>query len=79
MKLEENKQYFQHIIHLFLFSRKIQVKQKKTCAFYARQENARLHISLVMRQKWLQLGCEVLTFLPYSTAMEPLDYHLFGS
>ena len=43
------------------------------------QDNARLHVSLMMRQKLLQLGWEVLIHLPYSSDIAPLDFHLFWS
>ena len=43
------------------------------------QDNARLHVSLMTRQKLLQPGWEVLIHLPYSADIAPSDFHLFLS
>ena len=43
------------------------------------QDNARLHISLMTRQKLLQLGWEGLIHLPYSPDTASSDFHLFQS
>ena len=43
------------------------------------QDNARLHVSLMTRQKLLQLGWEVLIHLPYSRDIAPSDFHLLRS
>ncbi|GFV06525.1 mariner Mos1 transposase [Trichonephila clavipes] len=41
------------------------------------QDNARPHTSVVTRQKPWELGWEVLMHPPYSSDLEPSDYHLF--
>ena len=41
------------------------------------QDNVRLHVSLMTRQKLLQLGWEVLIHPPYSPDIAPSDFHLF--
>ena len=43
------------------------------------QDNARPHVSLMARQKLLQLGWEVLIHLPYSPDIASSDFHLFRS
>ena len=45
------------------------------------QDNARLNVSLMTRQKLLQLGWEVLIHPPYSYSpvIAPSDFHLFRS
>ena len=42
------------------------------------EDNARSHVSLMTRQKLLQLGWEVLIHLLYSDTA-PSDFHLFPS
>ena len=42
-------------------------------------DNARWHVSLMTRQKQLQLGWEVLIYQPYSPGFAPSDFHLFRS
>ena len=41
------------------------------------QDRLRPHVSLMTRQKLLQLGWEVLIHLPYSSDIAPSDVHLF--
>ena len=43
------------------------------------QDNARPHVSLMTRQKLLQLGWEVLIHLLYPLDIAPSDFHLFWS
>ena len=43
------------------------------------QDNTRPHVSLMTRQKLLQLGWEVLIHLPYSSDIASSDFHLFQS
>ena len=43
------------------------------------QDSTRLHVSLMTRQKLLQLGCEVLIHPPYSPDTAPSNFHLFRS
>ena len=50
----------------------------RKCVIF-QQDNARPHVSLMTRQKLLQLGWEVLIPPPYSPDIAPSDYHLFRS
>ena len=50
---------------------------RKCIIFY--QDNTRPHVSLMTRQKLLQLGWEVLINLPYSPDIELSNFHLFQS
>ncbi|WKY06819.1 hypothetical protein Q1695_006754 [Nippostrongylus brasiliensis] len=40
-------------------------------------DNARLHVSMMARQKLHELGYEVLDHSPYSADLSPTNYHLF--
>ena len=53
----------------------LELVNRKCTVFH--QDTARLHVSLMTRQKLLQLGWEVLIHLPYSPDVAPLDFHLF--
>ena len=46
---------------------------------FHQDNNPRPHVSLMTRQKLLQLGWEVLIHPPYSLDIAPLDFHLFRS
>ena len=50
---------------------------RKYIIFY--QDNARLHVSLMTRQKLLQFGWEVLIHPLHSPDIAPSDFHLFRS
>ena len=50
---------------------------RKCIIFY--QDSTRVHVSLMTRQKLLQLGWGVLIHLLYSPDIVPLDFHLFWS
>ena len=41
---------------------------------YCCQDNARLHVSLMTRQKWLQLAWEIWRHLPYAPDTAPLGF-----
>ena len=41
------------------------------------QDDVRPHVSLMTRQKFLQLGWGVVIHSPYSPDIAPLDFHLF--
>ena len=43
------------------------------------QDNTRPYVSLMTRQKLLQLGWKVQIHLPYSPDVAPSDFHLFRS
>ena len=50
----------------------------RTCIIF-HQDNARPHVSLMTRQKLLQLGWQVLIHQPYSPDIAPSEFHLFRS
>ena len=51
---------------------------KRKCIIF-HQDNTRPHVSLMTRQKLLQLGWEVLIHLLYSPDIVASDFHLFRS
>ena len=58
-----------------LDKRCLELVNRKRIIFH--QDTARPYVSLMTRQKLLQLGWEVLIHLPYSPDIAPLDFHLF--
>ena len=58
------------------FNKKRQELVKRKCIIF-HEDNARLHVSLMTRQKLWQLGWEVLIHLLYSPDIAPSDFHLF--
>ena len=55
----------------------LELANRKRITFH--QDNARPHVSLMTRQKLLQLGWEVLIHPPYSLDIAPSDFQLFRS
>ena len=55
----------------------LELVNRKCIIFH--QDNARPHVSLMTRQKLLQLGWEVLIHPPYSSDIETVYVHLFWS
>ena len=60
-----------------LDKKRLELVNRKRIRFH--QDNARPRVSLMARQKLLQLGWEVLIHLLYSLDIAPLDFHLFWS
>ena len=60
-----------------LDKKRLELVNKKCIIFH--KDNARLHVSLMTRQKLLQLGWEVPIHPPYSPDTAPSDFHLFMS
>ena len=58
-----------------LDEKRLELINRKCIIFH--QNTARLHVSLMTRQKLLQLGWEVLIHLPYLPGIAPSDFHLF--
>ena len=58
-----------------LDEKRLELVNRKRMIFH--QDNTRPHVSLMTRQKLLQLGWEVLIHLLYSPDVAPLDFHLF--
>ncbi|XP_012060168.1 PREDICTED: histone-lysine N-methyltransferase SETMAR-like [Atta cephalotes] len=54
-----------------------EIANQKGVVFH--QDNARPHVSLITRQKLLELGWDVLPHPPYSPDLAPSDFHLFRS
>ena len=60
-----------------LDGKRLELVNRKCIIFH--QYNARPHVSLMTRQKLLQLGWEVVIHPPYSPDIAPSDFHLFRS
>ena len=60
-----------------LHEKRPELVNRKRVIFH--QDNARPHVSLMTRQKLLQLDWEVLIHPPYSPDIAPLDFRLFWS
>ena len=60
-----------------LDKKRLELVNRKCIIFH--QDNTKLRVSLMTRQKLLQLGWEVLIHLPYSPDIAPPDFHLFWS
>ena len=56
---------------------RLELVNRKCIIFH--QDNTRPHVSLMTRQKLLQLGWEVLIHRLYSPDIAPLDFHFFQS
>ena len=74
-KINSNKDY-SHLEPLKA-AQYLELVNRKHILFH--HDNIRSHISLMTRQKLLQLGWEVLIHLPYSSDIAPVDVHLFLS
>ena len=60
-----------------LDEKRLELVNRKFIIFH--EDNARPHVSLMTRQKLLQLGWEVLIHPPLSPDIAPSDFHLFQS
>jgi len=54
-----------------------EIANRKGVVFH--QDNARPHVSLITRQKLLELCLDVLSHPPYLPDLAPSDFHLFRS
>jgi len=52
-----------------------EIANRKGVVFH--QDNARSHVSLITRQKLLELDWDILSYPSYSPDLEPSDFHLF--
>ncbi len=57
-----------------LKQKRLELINRKEVMFH--QDNARPHTSLVTRQKFLQLGWDILPHPPYSPDLAPSEYYL---
>ena len=75
-----NSKYFSQLDQLktALDEKRLELVNRKHIIFH--QDNSRQHVSLMTRQKLLQLGWEFLIHPPYSPDTAPSsDFHLFRS
>ena len=76
--INSNKYYSQlDQLKVVLDEKHPELVNRKCIIFH--QDNATPHVSLMTRQKLLQLGWEVLIHPPYSPDIAPSDFHLFQS
>ena len=73
-----SKKYFSQLYQLkaALNQKHLKFVNRKCIIFY--QDSTRVHVSLMTRQKLLQLGWGVLIHLLYSPDIVPLDFIYFG-
>ncbi|GFT56413.1 histone-lysine N-methyltransferase SETMAR [Trichonephila clavipes] len=64
-------------LKLSIAQKQPELKNRSGVVIY--QGNARLHTSVLIRQKLWELGSEHLMHPPYSPDLTPSDYHLFLS
>ena len=60
-----------------LYEKRPELVNRKHIIFH--QDNASPHVSLISRQKLLELGWEVVIHPPYSPDITPSDFNLFRS
>ena len=65
------------LLKIALNEKHLELVNRKCIIFH--QDDARLHVSLMTRQNLIQLGWEVLIYLPYSPHIAPSDLHLLWS
>ncbi|GFT51784.1 histone-lysine N-methyltransferase SETMAR [Trichonephila clavipes] len=61
--------------HLVIDHKRTELDKRRGVVFH--QVNSRPHTSVVTRQKFKELGWEVLMHPPYSSDVAPRDYHIF--
>ena len=79
---QSNNQFCLYIEQLRKLNNAVEEKRAELTnrkGFLFHHDNARLHTSLVTRQKLLELDWDVLPHPPYSPDLAPSDYFLFRS